>query len=358
MTLIPRALAFLSLFAAGTALAQAPAGTATAPQTPRAPTAPTWEEISPAGLSQTSPLAVEVQPGNPDCIVVTSPIRSVFVTQDGGETWSNPDSHFNYSTDPSLPTHFITGIAFNPAAPHQAVVVGMGGAYYSNDSGVSWHRCPDPTAGSSLFLAQSPHGTVVAGGVIGDLFVYDWATHTWPVENTIMNMVSLNQMDFDAADPSWLYIGNQSDVFWVTDDFGTTLAKGGRFLPANPLVVRCDPQIPGRVHATVGPDLYRTTTGPTGGTWAPAGTGLPGTQILCLIHHPRRPNYMFAGTVDHGVFFSPDRGDTWHPVGQEGMSHGTVVDLAISADDPRTLYATAHAGSMSEGGFYRLRIRP
>jgi hypothetical protein len=357
MTLLSRSLAFVSILAAGAAFAQSPAATSPTTDAPHAPVGPTWEEISPPGLTATSPLAVAVQPGNPDCMIVTSPGKAVFVTQDGGTTWSNPDHDFNYH-DPSIPTHFITGVAFNPASPNQAIVVGLGGAYRSGNSGQNWTRCPDPTAGSSNSMAVSPNGTPVAAGLFGDLFVYDWSTNTWPIANTIMGQVQLHALDFDANDPSWLYITNASDILWVTPDFGTTLYKGGRGLPAYTESVACDPVIPGRAHVTVGAQLYRTTTGPTGGTWAPAGTGLPGTQILCLYHHPLHPEFIFAGTVDHGVFFSPDRGDTWHPVGQRGMRHGSVMNLVISEDDPRYLFAAAHAGSMAEGGFYRLRIRP
>jgi hypothetical protein len=361
MTLLPRltrSLALLPILAAGAVFAQSPAGMSGAEDgnAPIAPLGPVWEEISPSWLTQTSPLQVAVQPGNPSCIIVTSPWQAVMVTQDGGLTWSNPYNDFVY--DPAYPTWWVSDVAFNPAAPNQVVAVTLAGAYWSDDSGRNWYRCADPTAGACNFLALSPNGTAVAGGLFGDLFVYDWVSRTWPMENEISDGTMLTQLSFDAGDPSWLHIANEGDIFWTTPDLGVTLSKNGRNLPDNTWAVVCDPEIPGRAHATVGPDLYLTTTGPVGGTWVASGTGLPGTRIMSLIHHPRHPNVMFAGTIDTGVFCSPDRGTTWHPVGLRGMNHGTVVDLAISPDDPRYLYATCHAGSSSEGGFYRLRIRP
>jgi hypothetical protein len=166
-------------------------------------------------------------------------------------------------------------------------------------------------------------------------------------------------LDFDTN--GWLYLAHSTSPLYTTPDLGLTYRRFGRGLPT--LVpahdVVCDPQIPGRAHVVSDKKLYVTDDGPdgaSGGTWNETGVGLPDVDILSLIHHPAHPDIMFAGTVDHGVFISLDRGLTWRSMGLNGMTHTSAVDLAVSEDDPEYLYAACHSGGPGSGGLFRIRI--
>ncbi len=321
----------------------------------------TWEDLSPPILSQTSPLGVAVQPGNPDWIVVNTSLQGIAYSGDGGHSWHH--NYLDFYIDNQTPSWWVNDVAFRPSAPNEAVAVTMSGAYWSTDGGVHWFKTAGQRPEGSFEVRAHPldDAVAVAAGQSGKLWVYDWNTRTWPHSRPVDLSSTLLSVDFDLNNPAWLYVAHQNNPLWVTDDLGVTMRKYNRGLPAFTRLVRSDPELASYAHATSGGDLYRTTDGPTGasgGSWQQRGLGLPGTDILSLIHHPTRPELMFAGLVDHGVYFSLDRGASWRPVGIQGMSHTTVVDLEISWDDPQHLYAACHGGLATEGGVYRLRIRP
>ncbi len=320
-----------------------------------------WEDLSPPTLGQTAPLGVAVQPGNPDWIVVNTSLEGICYSGNGGQTWHN--NRLDFDLQPGRPSWWVTDVAFRPSAPHEMVAVTMSGAFWSTDAGVHWYETSGQRPEDALEVRAHPldDAAAAAAGLDGNLWVYDWNTRTWPHRRPVDLSSSLLSIDFNVEQPAWLYIAHQNSPLWVSDDLGQTFRKYNRGLPAFTRLVRSDPQYGSWAHAASAGDLYHTTDGPygaNGGSWVKVGAGLPGTDILSLIYHPTHPELMFAGLVDHGVYFSIDRGLHWRPVGTQGMNHLTVVDLEISPDDPGHLYVASHGGSSTEGGVYRLRIRP
>ncbi len=87
-----------------------------------------------------------------------------------------------------------------------------------------------------------------------------------------------------------------------------------------------------------------------GASWMQLAAGLdPAAEISDIVIDPLRPNVVYVGTTNLGVFYSSDGGDTFQPLNQgtpEG--HLPIVDLDLSADGG-VLYA-----AVGLHGVYRL----
>ena len=90
-----------------------------------------------------------------------------------------------------------------------------------------------------------------------------------------------------------------------------------------------------------GSGVSRATVGP-GGEWH-VETLLPGVRISCLVSSPGASAALYAGAHREGVLRSDDQGKTWRPAGLAGT---TVKALAVSPQDPDTIYAGCRPISM------------
>lgn len=318
-----------------------------------------WEDITPVQMAGNGPLSVTTQPGNPDRIVVSSALEGVYVTSNGGHNWHH--NYLDFDTGPYYPSWWVNDVIFRPTAPNEALAMTMSGTFWSDDGGLHWFATNGQRPEGSIQAVSSDDGTVaVAGGIFGDIWVYDWNSRTWTQRNSNSTTYLVTGVDLDLNGE--LYITHDTSPVLTSPDYGLTTYRFGNGLPQftaahDPV---CDPQIPERAMLVSDNRLWVTNEGPNyqgGGRWHETGLGLPGTDILSLIHHPTWPNVMFAGLVDHGVYVSIDRGYSWHPLGTDGMHHTSVVDLSISEDDPSWLIAASHSGASTDGGVYRLRLR-
>lgn len=71
------------------------------------------------------------------------------------------------------------------------------------------------------------------------------------------------------------------------------------------------------------------------GSWTHT-TKLPEYQVTCLAQDPRHKDVVYAGTRQHGVWKSEDRGETWTQAGMQGQ---IVKSLTVSPHDPDILFA-------------------
>jgi len=151
-------------------------------------------------------------------------------------------------------------------------------------------------------------------------------------------------------------MGSVGGGIWRTDDGGQSwhnisdgyLRVGPvgalAVAPSNPDVVYAGTGSGGvRGNVSVGDGVYRTTD--DGRTWR--WLGLPESRHINRIHvDPRNPDVayvaalgsVFGPSPDRGVYRTRDGGDTWEHVLYVDEGTG-AIDLAMSPDDPETLYA-------------------
>jgi hypothetical protein len=73
-------------------------------------------------------------------------------------------------------------------------------------------------------------------------------------------------------------------------------------------------------------------------------TYLDGATTQCLAYDPLRPEHVYCGTFDRGLWRSEDAGKSWQPAG-EGISHPAVMAVAVSATERVDGRGVVYAGT-------------
>ena len=108
--------------------------------------------------------------------------------------------------------------------------------------------------------------------------------------------------------------------------------------------------------------VFKSTNGGT--SWEPKTDFAPSLPIGSLRMHPGNPNIIYCGTGEannatdvypgFGMLKSTDKGDTWNLIGLD--SSKTIGEIAISPQNPNTVYAAVGGGLYSKGqnrGIYK-----
>src|SRR5919206_2871427 len=77
---------------------------------------------------------------------------------------------------------------------------------------------------------------------------------------------------------------------------------------------------------------------------------LAGRHPQCLAVDPGRPERVYCGTFDAGVWCSDDAGNSWQPAG-EGISYEAVMSVAVSPLDSTGGGGGGDAGAGAGGPF-------
>ncbi len=71
---------------------------------------------------------------------------------------------------------------------------------------------------------------------------------------------------------------------------------------------------------------------------------LDGSKPQCLAADPGRPELLYCGTAERGLWRSPDAGAEWEPVG-DGISYANVTAVAVSAVEHANGSSIVYAGT-------------
>jgi photosystem II stability/assembly factor-like uncharacterized protein len=69
-----------------------------------------------------------------------------------------------------------------------------------------------------------------------------------------------------------------------------------------------------------------------------------GNKPQCVAIDPLRPQQVYCGTFDRGLWRSSDGGDSWEPVG-DGIAHKQVMAVAVSITDRVVGFGVVYAGT-------------
>src|SRR2546422_4364049 len=79
------------------------------------------------------------------------------------------------------------------------------------------------------------------------------------------------------------------------------------------------------------------------GEWA-VGLQMVGSQPQCLAVDSQRPQQVYCGTFDQGLWRSENAGDSWEHVGA-GIEHPSVTSVAVSLTERAGNYGVVYAGT-------------
>lgn len=153
-----------------------------------------------------------------------------------------------------------------------------------------------------------------------------------------------------------VYAGTAGHSAWFSDDLGMTWvhpnSHSGMYLEARVWAMSSHDATPASLHAGADDGVYRWNE--TTARWEHISTELG--DVWAIVHDPKDPNTLFAGTRPAGLYRSQDGGVTWSQLHAPGIAQFSEVNMGPTRVtqllfDPfveDTLWATVEIG-----GIYR-----
>lgn len=219
---------------------------------------------------------VRFHPSNPNIIYVGAPAGGLWITTDGGSTWST-------ATD-QLPSLGVSDVAIDPVSPN-IMYLGTGdidagdtygiGVLKSIDGGLTWnitglsYTTIQGRNVNRVLISPADHNMIFAGTTNG-LFRSLDAGVTW---TKVLNVSNIKDFEFKPGTPSTIYCTSNSTLFKSVNS-GTSFTASSSGLPTAATVSRlaiavtpADPEYIYIVYSETGSNtfkaVYRSTNGGT-----------------------------------------------------------------------------------------------
>ncbi len=235
----------------------------------------------------------------------------------------------------------LAAIAGHPADPSSLV----GGAWFegvfvSTDGGATWTTDNDGLATVDVYSLAFVDGDRFAGTSAG---VFYRAPAGWEPRSSglaVRNVFSLLAVPPVPPEVAWtLYAGTEHGVY-TSADLGLTWQAASSDLGDVPVSALA--QAGSRIVAGTERGVYHSDDG--GANWTPAASGLGAVPVAAVVSVVPQPSTLFAGTAN-GAFVSEDGGISWESFGT-GLSGEArkVLSLTLACTTPVTVYAGTGEG--------------
>ncbi len=338
---------------------------------------------------------VAVQPENPDVVLAGTASGQVYLSRNGGRTWSNAGPHLPF------PGWVVSNLRFDPNNPARIWVAmrgvwGGGHVASSDDLGKTWisrARSGLPATEPVYTLALTPgHEGRVYAGTLSGVYGTEDGGDTWRrLTGDLPEMQKVTSLLVDAEHPDSVIAGTWRQAY-KSNDAGRTWGGvfDGMVLDSEVFTLTPVPGKPGEIWASTCGWVYRSQN--SGAKWERfkdgfeerratsfaalpngrllAGTvaglhvsddggktwrrvGDPAISVLSIAYHPAHPEKVILGTEGSGVWISEDGGNTVRP-SSAGMINTRVSTFAVAGKE--LIVAVNHAGpfsgvySSSDGG--------
>lgn len=268
-----------------------------------------WHPAGP-GLAHNKITAVAVSPTEPGVVYAGTEPSAVFCSENGGETWTDLSglqslpSARSWSFPPRPETHHVRWIEPDPiVAGRVFVAIEAGALIRTLDGGQTWlDRVPDgPIDTHTAATHQLAPGRVYSAAGDG-YFESEDAGESWSRQVDGLQHRYLVSVAVDPADPDTVIVS----------------AASGPFVAYRPSRAEA------YLYRKAGRRLFELAM-----AGLPAGQG---TIASRLATHPDEPGVFYAAN-NHGLFRSPDAGQSWQvieiPWPQHAFAHGIAALICL-----------------------------
>lgn len=274
----------------------------------------------------------------------------------------------------------IGSLAIHPNNPQVIYAGAESGVFRSTDAGSSWHLLP----GSPGFPG-SPGPDLVALDTARPKVLYavgylpsapgirvfrsaDGGSSWKAVSRNLPDSFYPQALVVEPSPASRLYVSTFGRGILRSTDGGVTWNEANHGLPPSLFISRLvASRLSGTVFAGSRYGLYRTVNG--GASWSRLSRGLPDTEVVALAVSASNPKTLYAsfGYLS-GIYRSTDGGDSWTPTSLSSPEPAFIDSLAVHPRSPRTVYAGSSTGGAfksTDGGAHwtatvlppRIRVR-
>lgn len=293
--------------------------------------------FTPTNTSFTSRFTYSITPDveQPDRLYATTMNTSssggfFFYSEDGGQNWLqakgldiNRDSAFTVLQDRLNPSMMYLG--------------STRGIFKSMDRGASWTLIAPPKPPVKRLAKAAPKGKATAAKKSVAAKKVTPAPVVEPEGPKLIPALtdSVKVLAFTNDDKSGIIAGTDKGLYRTYD-----IAKGWEKVPFGEgsddhvFVIHSTPLVPGTYWIGTAKSGVMVSTD-DGKTWAKVNATPEGTPISSIATDPKRPNYIYVGTI-HGFYLSRDGGRTWMQRGGN-LPLGNFTSILIDPNNPDTL---------------------
>jgi photosystem II stability/assembly factor-like uncharacterized protein len=351
-----------------------------------------WVPLGPDGGDARS---LTFDPSNPDRIFLGTSAGELFLSTNGGKTWSR-FAHLGAGYD-----YVLDSVAIDPTdsrimyAGAWSVENNGGDVFKSNDGGKTWQAMQGIHGKSVRAMALAPSDPkVLAVGALDGVYRSMDGGQTWDRISPAANneLKNVESIAFDPRSVNVIYAGTWH-LPWKTDDGGRTWSniKQGVIDDSDVFSIIVDQKNPSVVYASACSGIYKSDTaglsfkkvqgipfsarrtrvlqqdpaasavvyaGTTEGLWKTQDSGASWTHVSPsnyvindVLVDPRHTEKVLLATDRTGVLLSEDGGHTFTSANR-GFSHRQVTSVVADGQEPSRLYASLVNNREFGGVFY------
>jgi len=150
-------------------------------------------------------------------------------------------------------------------------------------------------------------------------------------------ITEVNSIAFSPTNKDLLYCGSPYGFYKTVDGGATWIQKNSGLNSVNANFVTgitIDSDNENIIYCTTEDGIYKSDN--TGESWSRMALHVPGVRIL--VQHPLNSRIFYAGTEDHGLHISTDRGQNWEK-SDSGLMQQTIYAISFDPEDEKVAYA-------------------
>lgn len=269
---------------------------------------------------------------NADGILYLGNHNGIYRSADRGNSWQP------YSE--ALPPGKVTTLAINPQDTETENVLFAGstrGVFRRKADEPHWRFLGWPEEVALLVSHREQAGRLYLVTVDGHIYVTDEALLDEPAAASWLPLGTHTQFDGNVktllaspTDPQTFYTGNAAQLFRSVDD-GQEWHRlsSPLYLMQGSFGLLVDAHVPSRLLAGTVTGLFQSMD--DGSSWQRWGKELNGIAIHTVAQHPSNPQIFFAGTLDHGLWYTTNNGNQWQQV-TELPTDATIYSIVIAEE--------------------------